>query len=693
MSTEQTFDPNLVEQTRLQIRAMVNEITQLSKMDIPPEEFHAEVLPKIVTALAAIGGALWTVDDRGALSLGFQVNMQELRLAESEDANKKHSRLLYKMLQNKEDGTLVMPRSGGDGNDEAGNPTDFLLVFAPIRTELEQVGLLEIAQRADTGPVAQKGYIKFLGQMGAVCADFYKNRQLRNFSERQTLWTLLEEFTRTIHKTLDLRETAYTVVNEGRRLVECDRVSIAISKGGKCRIESVSGQDMVDKRSTTVKLLGKLATAVVKSDEPIWYTGDTTDFAPQVEKAVEDYVDESHTKMIAVFPLKKKKLEETPEEDIKAREKPEPPFGAIIIEQIEDSRVPERMKKRVEIVSDHACSALGNSLDHNSVFLMPLWRRIGKSKVLVSARMLPKTITVSACIVFAILFMIFVPWNFSPSADGTLLPVHRSNVYANLDGTVREVFVGHEDFVEAGDLLLATENMDLDQRELEYHGEILRLNEELDSANRKRISPQTPPEDIVDITGQIRRLVKQLETQRELLEILLDQKDELMIRAPISGNVLLLDPKKDLSERPVMRGQILMEIADTDLSKPWRVEVDMPEKRMGHIIDYQRKIREKDPGAQLDVEFVPASDPDLKFKGKVIEIHDRAELRGEAGAAGGGNTVRMIVEVLDQDTLPPALRPGTGCSVKVRCGKRSVGYVLFHDAIAYVQRHIIFRFF
>ena len=29
-------------------------------------------------------------------------------------------------------------------------------------------------------------------------------------------------------------ETAYTIANEGRRLIECDRVSVAIRKGKKC---------------------------------------------------------------------------------------------------------------------------------------------------------------------------------------------------------------------------------------------------------------------------------------------------------------------------------------------------------------------------------------------------------------------------------------------------------------------------
>ena len=92
-------------------------------------------------------------------------------------------------------------------------------------------------------------------------------------------------FTRTAHEKLHVRETAYTIANEGRRLIGCDRVSVAIRHGGKCYIESVSGQDTFDKRSNVTVMLGKLATAVVKTGEDVWYSGDTSNMAPQVEAA------------------------------------------------------------------------------------------------------------------------------------------------------------------------------------------------------------------------------------------------------------------------------------------------------------------------------------------------------------------------------------------------------------------------
>ena len=82
-------------------------------------------------------------------------------------------------------------------------------------------------------------------------------------------------------------------------------MSVAIRKGEKCRIEAVSGQDMFDKRSNTVTLLGKLATAVVATGEAVWYTGDTANMAPQVEEALQDYIDDSHSKTVAIMPLRR----------------------------------------------------------------------------------------------------------------------------------------------------------------------------------------------------------------------------------------------------------------------------------------------------------------------------------------------------------------------------------------------------
>ena len=62
-------DQKSIESTKQQIRSLVNEIAKLSKTDIPAEQYYAEFLQRIVSALAAIGGAVWTLNERGKLEL------------------------------------------------------------------------------------------------------------------------------------------------------------------------------------------------------------------------------------------------------------------------------------------------------------------------------------------------------------------------------------------------------------------------------------------------------------------------------------------------------------------------------------------------------------------------------------------------------------------------------------------------
>ncbi|MDR1959969.1 MAG: efflux RND transporter periplasmic adaptor subunit [Planctomycetaceae bacterium] len=680
------MDVQLIEQTKQQIRALVNEITQISKSDIPPEDFHGEFLPRVISALAATGGALWTLDPNGSLSLAYHVNMRETKLQDDEEANKRHSRLLYKILRSGE-GSLVPPHTVSEGSEEEGNPTDFLLVFGVIKTELETIGLIEILQRPDTSITTQKGYLRFLEQMTGLASDYYKNRQLRNFGDRQNLWTQLEEFTRTIHDSLDRRETAYTIVNEGRRLIECDRVSIAIRRGNRCYIEAVSGQDLLDKRSSTVKLLGKLATSVVRSNEQVWYTGDGSNLAPQVERAVDDYVDESHTKMVVVFPLVRNRLTEEEMEDPKNRKKPEPPFGAIIVEQIEDNRIPERMRKRIEIVAEHTCSALGNAIEHNNVFLMPLWKFIGKSQFLFAARTLPKTVTVTLAVIAVILALIFVKIDFYMHSPGTLEPLEKAHAYARLDGNIKRIFVTHGDKVQAGQPLIEMQSTELEVQLKRSYGTLLATNERIESIHKMMTysAQEVSPSEMSRLNSEFLSLNVQSESERERLKLLQQQWNDLVVYAPINGEVVSWDIEQTLQGRPVVRGQQLMEIANPD--SLWILELQVSEKRIGHILKYQKKIREENPNSQLSVKFVLASETGKTHYGKVISIHDRAEVRGEAG-----NTVLVKTALDDPESLPDFLKPGLDVSAKVYCGKAPAGYVFIHEAISWFQRTVLFWF-
>jgi len=602
MSSEQSYEPELVDQTRQQIRGLVSEIEGMVRAQVSPEEFYQGFLHRVVAALAAIGGAVWTIDEEGRLTLSANINLAETRLNQSEEDLQRHGKLLRKFLTAGQGG-LVQPRYTS-AEDDSSNPTDTLLVLGILKSDQEVRGLVEVFQRSGGRPAVEHGYLRFVTQMCDLAEDYLKTRQLRLFTDRQAIWTQLEQFTRSAHGSLDPRVACYTLANEGRRLIDCDRVSLAVRKGRTYKIEAVSGQETFDKRSNTVTLLGKLATVVVRAGEPLWYTGETRDLPPQVEEAVEAYVDESHSKAVVVLPLARPLDEENEAEPNHHA----PEFvGALIVEQINTDGIPAPMRRRIDVVSEHGATALSNAIEHNSLFLMPVWRTIGKSKVLVSARMLPKTIAVVVVVLLALLSLFFIPAEFRLHGKGTLEPVIKRDVFAGVEGTVMRVLVENKEHVKAGQPLLELQNIEVEQKYIDF----LRQKETAERNIRKlefdsrdpQLSPQQKNHALSELSVE-RTNKQQVETQLAVYE---EKRKKLIVTSPIEGEVIAWRIKDNLLDRPVDKGALLMQVADS--TQDWELEVHMPEDRMGHIRRAQKELR-KD---ELDVDYILRTNPGTKI--------------------------------------------------------------------------------
>jgi biotin carboxyl carrier protein len=479
-----------------------------------------------------------------------------------------------------------------------------------------------------------------------------------------------------------VRHTAYTIANEGRRLIGCDRVSVAIRRGGRCPIEAVSGQDTFDKRSNVSVMLGKLANAVVKTGEDVWYSGDTSDLAPQVEAALDVYVDESHTKAMAILPLveprdAEAKFAEGEEVD------PARVIGALIVEQMVDSRTPEGFLQRVDVVRTHSATALANALEHEGLFLMPLWRALGKGTRLFRGRALPKTLAITAAIVGLVAFLCFYPWDFKLEGSGKLKPSLRQPVWAEVDGKVDKLLVEHDDQVKKGQLLLVQRSFDLEKEIVSVRGEIARDTEKIRSTRKELFDDDELSEvERSQKQSDITQLTRGVEALQKQLELLLQKQEHLQIRSPIDGRIVTWNVEDRLLGRLVNRGEELLEVADP--TSPWELEVTMPESRMGHIAKAWT-----DSNGELPVTFFLALNPGEKLEGKVKEIHRSAEVRGEEG-----NTVLLKVS-FDQDRLREVIaepKIDAGATAKVHCGKQPIGYAYLHDLVDFVRK-MLFRFF
>jgi hypothetical protein len=132
-----------------------------------------------------------------------------------------------------------------------------------------------------------------------------------------------------------------------------------------------------------------------------------------------------------------------------------------------------------------------------------------------------------------------------------------------------------------------------------------------------------------------------------------------------------------LLNRPIQTGQVLMEIAD--LSKPMYLEIEMPEKREGHLDQY---IHDHNVQA-LDVDYILASNPDepLPAKLPIENISLRAESNEEHGSV---IKMRVLPDLTELSKLSPS--PGTKLTADVKCGKRASGFVLLHEVFEWAYK-------
>lgn len=676
-------DEQDIERTKQQIRALVAEIAQLSKSEMAAEEFYPAFLQRIVSALVAVGGAIWTLGEGKKLQLAYQINISEtLQNTESEEAQQ-HLRLLTAAMQRPE-GLLAPPLSAHGDSGHGANPTRYLLVLGPLVADGQVEGIVEVFQRADSQAAAQRGYLRFLMQMCELAGDWLKSKKLKQFSDRQSLWVQADQFSRMVHESLNLRETAYSLANEGRRLIGCDRVSVAISKGRKCKIEAVSNQDAFDSRSNLISLLGELATKVAKTGEPLWYDGQTEDLPPQIEDTLHKYVDESHAKNIIVLPIKRLKTDQVRrDEELTERVNAEESIGAIIVEQIESDLPRSLMQPRIELVHEHGARAIANSISHERVFMLPVWRAIGEMAWVLKARTLPKTLAITAIIATVLLAMFLVPWRFDMEAPGMLLPENKRNVFVDEPGIVKEVLVEHGSNVKAGDVLLKLESVQLEQ---EIADNVREMSVALKTAQTLESQRNSPGERSSSDRAMMERELEQARAKliglREQYRLLMERQAHLEIKAPIDGEIQTWDVKNLLSERPVEKGRALLEIANDQGG--WILELYMSESRAGHMLASAVDPKSGGYKKDVDVSFVLAADPNSTLQGRLLDVSRRADVHEEHG-----QIVKVRVQILNPEKLQNP-RPGTTLIADVHCGYRPIGYVWFHEAFEWLNRNLLF---
>ncbi len=661
-------DAELVQETKNQIRALVQEISQLARTEISEDAFYDEFLRRVVTAMACVGGAIWIPESKG-LRLLNQINLARTELADDPAAQARHEQLLLQTLRS-ERPAIVPPHTGAAG-DAGGNPTSCLLVLGFFHLDDRRQGLVEIFQRAGGGPATQRGYLRFVVQMCDLASDFFKNRRLRQYGDREALWHDLEQFLRETHRYLDPRAVSFAIANEGRRLVQCDRICVAVCRRGRPQILAVSGVESVERKSLEIVQLEQLTSRVIAARQPFWMLPQAAPAAPQIEEALHAYLDQSHATAVAVVPLLAAAPPSQSSESAGSAAAAREVIGAVIFEQLRQTSFTAGMVERAQVVAQHSETALGNALCHSQLFLLPVWRWLGGIWTSLRRRV-PLVALAQLCAAVVVAGLWLWPGEFRIAAPGKLRPALRAEVFAQLDGAVTEVLAQHAELVRAGQPLLQLRSTELEVAQAEVLGLRNRTLEQIDAKeqlllNNSRLDPVVQDE----IAGDLYELKQTLVSAEQRLLLLREKAGHLQVVSPMDGQVVTWQVDHLLLRRPVTRGQALLSVVDPQ--GPWELELHVPERRLGHVLAAAQERREP-----LTVTFQLTALPGQQFQGEVVEIQRVAELRGEAG-----NTVAVRVAI--DKTRLPHLHNDASVDGQIVCGRRALGYVLFHDVLETLQ--------
>jgi multidrug efflux pump subunit AcrA (membrane-fusion protein) len=661
-------DLDQVENARQEIRQLVQEIARLAQQNLPPSDFYQGFLSRTISALAAVGGAVW--EPRGeSFHLAYQIDAP-WDAATQATGMPSHAIHLERVAASNQ--ALAIPPRSGDGGS-LDNPTPHLLLLAPLVCDGRCLGVVEIAQRPGGGLATQRGYMRFLVQMCDLAADYLKTRRLRDLEQRDELWGQIAPFLRKLQHAFDLLEIAYAVANDGRRIIGCDRLSFLFQQSGRATTQAVSGLDALDRRAAQVQRLEQLTAAVLRGQKPLIYPT-PEELPPQIQQPLEDYLDLSHARALAIYPLHE------PETDADAASPQRitlPPLGALAIEQLQDEVFAPATLERATCVTNHAAAALARACEYRRIPLLGFWRALDRTgwRSLTGGLRLVFGAAAAALIVAA---LAFIPAELEVAARGKLQPVKRREIFAQLDGVVEKVYIRHGQQVRAGELLLELSNHDLREQLTALLGRRETTRERISALERTLLSGKSSNERLSSsdenrLSGELFELRQEAANQDRELAIFREKEAQLQIVADSDGRVLTWKAEELLTRRPVQLGQALLTLVDP--AGPWELELLVPERRLKHLTGAQ----------QLQVRFTLASYPGQEFAGTVIELEQTAEVRGE-----DGNTVRLRVQI-DKSQLPN-LHDQVTVAARIQCGPAPIGYVWFRDLIETIQTRILFWF-
>jgi hypothetical protein len=609
----------------------------------------------------------------------------------------------------------MAPGPGEHGPVPPANLTDHFALFAPIVSPDKQpLGLLEIFQDATHDPRMYPTFLNYTLQMAGYASQYHQFSNARVAAGIEKTYSQVESFSRHIHTSLNPTEVAYHVANEGRKLIECDRLCVGVRHDRwRVTVEAVSGADVVEKASTHVRRLRELMEAVLQWGETLTFRGEKDPgLPPAVAHALDEYLHESQPKLLIVQPCR----------DERETDKTRPARAVLVLEAFNPPEQIDPMVQRFEVVTRHAAPALYNAAELKRVPLKFIWWPVAKVQEGIGGKR--RFIGVSIAVLLALIIgvMVLVPAPLRMEAKGQMQPVEIAKIYPPREGWVRDLRVKPGDKIDPGYEVANLYSKEFEEEYSRAMRELAEANAQVAAAREIVQKPGQREEDklraLTDMKTAETRVDKAISDVRTLDQQYNNGKTNRQghfraIAPPFDAKlarefgasrwtVLNDDRRENLVGRTLRPSEEIIRVGN--LEGAWQVKLDIPQRNVGQILRAftDPDSYKTDPVGQrkyLLVDVLLASQSDKRYEGRLY----RDEMSAEAVANKNEHDenepivtayVKLNVPGTPEDKMIPRSHFVTGLEVRtrVRCGDRALGYTLFHGVWEWFYEKVIFFF-
>ena len=704
---------------------------KLSGSALPPTDFYQQFLNRTLSAIDAPAGAVWLRTPQGFLQLACQENFEKMGLDARRGGRQCHNEVLRQVFQAApprpvllEPNGRMAPGPGEPGPVPPANLTDHFALFAPIVTPDKQpLGILEVFQDATHDPRMYPTFLNYTFQMAGYASQYHSFSNARVAAGVEKTYAQVESFSRQIHGSLNPTEVAYHVANEGRKLIECDRLCVGIRHDrSRVTVEAVSGADVVEKASTHVRRLRLLMEAVLQWGEALNFKGEKDPgLPPAVARALDDYLHESQPKLLIVQPCR----------DEREKDTAKPARAVLVMECFNPPEQTEALMQRLEIVTKHAAPALYNAAELRRVPLKFLWWPIAKVQEGVGGKR--RFIAGGIALLVAILIGVMAaPPSVPPfgaqlrmDAKGQMQPVELAKIYPTREGVVRDIRAKPGQQITPGFEIVSLDSKDLREEQERAFGELREANADIETMAQALQASNLRDEDKNNYLGK--KKLAELRHAKALTDLkswddlfnggktntkghfraLAPKFDTKVARAAANARWTVLndDRRESLLGRTMRTSEEMLRVGY--LEGPWHVELKIPQRNVGQVLKAfaDPKMHEvendpiKGPRKYLDVDVLLRTEGDTSYRGRLYRDDIAAEAVPNKNEHDENEPVVTAYVKLNVAGIPESqwvprdlFITGLEVSTRIRCGKHAIGYTLFHGVWEWFYEKVVFFF-